>query len=713
MSKHTLSVLVENTPGVLARITALFSRRGFNIDSLAVGVTEHPDISRITIVVSVEDFPLEQVTKQLNKLVNVLKIVELEPTQAVQRELVLVKVRADDAPTSQHRRPIGRAVPAAKTVATARNIPEANADLRPPASGERSVSTDARGWPRRPYGIDGTRPQSARSIAHRHVGTPARHGRRLRPLRAARRGPHRRAATVLSLDEPLEASDVITSPPAQNLPSPSTGIRRRGATPGTSQASQPTPAPPAAASYDAEAPYRLHQPGPQGRRGRPGTCMPRSHCTDSPLFAARLRSSAPRTSVPPPTRPRSKAGTPRQAGRLARAGEPVPDAAAEGDVIAMILVPGPIQAEAYEKPHQGPPARSPTRLDFGHGVNTRYGVIKPPGRRRTSAWSRPTGPRPPAPPSAEEGRGVALHHQPPSRTPRATGACRAGPLGREGHRPAPAPASSRRPSPGRPRPTSSPTRSCLCGGTAALVKARFEPLTEAGYQPDIAYFECLHELKLPVDLMYVGGLEKRRWPMLRDRRVGRPRCTGPRIIADATKAEIEEGPRRDPGPATFVQELDGRVPRAARGPPPGTPAYGPERALSSNAGRAELVGLSGDCRLRLSAHPGSAAAPAPPTHAAPSSSSAPAIASTLHAVRGTPHVPAVARASPARPGSSAATASAPPRVSSAGAVRPRGHRGGRGPYRWNRVRPCPGHRRTRCRSPAVRRPHPPSRPGPS
>src|ERR671927_1429497 len=101
MSKHTLSVLVENTPGILARIAALFSRRGFNIDSLAVGVTEHPDISRITIVVNVEDLPLEQVTKQLNKLVNVLKIVELEPSQAVQRELVLVKVRADRAQRSQ------------------------------------------------------------------------------------------------------------------------------------------------------------------------------------------------------------------------------------------------------------------------------------------------------------------------------------------------------------------------------------------------------------------------------------------------------------------------------------------------------------------------------------------------------------------------------------------------------------------------------------
>ena len=95
MEKHTLSVLVEDKPGVLARVSGLFSRRGFNIDSLAVGPTEQAGVSRMTIVVDVEDFPLEQVTKQLNKLVNVIKIVELEPSQSVQRELVLVKVRAD------------------------------------------------------------------------------------------------------------------------------------------------------------------------------------------------------------------------------------------------------------------------------------------------------------------------------------------------------------------------------------------------------------------------------------------------------------------------------------------------------------------------------------------------------------------------------------------------------------------------------------------
>jgi acetolactate synthase I/III small subunit len=101
MSKHTLSVLVENRPGVLARVSGLFSRRGFNIDSLAVGPTENPEVSRMTIVVAVEELPLEQVTKQLNKLVNVIKIVELEQPTAVQRELLLVKVRADATVRSQ------------------------------------------------------------------------------------------------------------------------------------------------------------------------------------------------------------------------------------------------------------------------------------------------------------------------------------------------------------------------------------------------------------------------------------------------------------------------------------------------------------------------------------------------------------------------------------------------------------------------------------
>ncbi|WP_395307267.1 acetolactate synthase small subunit [Mycobacterium sp. AMU20-3851] len=101
ISTHTLSVLVEDKPGVLARVAALFSRRGFNIQSLAVGATEQKHLSRMTIVVEVEDFPLEQVTKQLNKLINVIKIVEQDESQSVSRELALIKVRTDSATRSQ------------------------------------------------------------------------------------------------------------------------------------------------------------------------------------------------------------------------------------------------------------------------------------------------------------------------------------------------------------------------------------------------------------------------------------------------------------------------------------------------------------------------------------------------------------------------------------------------------------------------------------
>ncbi len=100
MSKHVLSLLVEDKPGLLTRVAGLFARRGFNIESLAVGQSELEGLSRITVVVSVEGAPLEQVTKQLNKLINVIKIVELEP-DSVQRDHMLIKVKTDASTRSQ------------------------------------------------------------------------------------------------------------------------------------------------------------------------------------------------------------------------------------------------------------------------------------------------------------------------------------------------------------------------------------------------------------------------------------------------------------------------------------------------------------------------------------------------------------------------------------------------------------------------------------
>lgn len=101
MTYHVLSLLVEDKPGLLTRVAGLFARRGFNIRSLAVGTTEIEGLSRITVVVEVEGLPLEQITKQLNKLINVLKIVELDATTSVQREHLLIKVRVDNTTRSQ------------------------------------------------------------------------------------------------------------------------------------------------------------------------------------------------------------------------------------------------------------------------------------------------------------------------------------------------------------------------------------------------------------------------------------------------------------------------------------------------------------------------------------------------------------------------------------------------------------------------------------
>jgi acetolactate synthase-1/3 small subunit len=98
--QHTLSITVENKPGVLTRVTSLFARRGFNIDSLAVGTTEDPTLSRITVVCSAAETPIEQITKQVHKLINVIKVQDLSPSDSVERELVLMKVNA--APEKRH-----------------------------------------------------------------------------------------------------------------------------------------------------------------------------------------------------------------------------------------------------------------------------------------------------------------------------------------------------------------------------------------------------------------------------------------------------------------------------------------------------------------------------------------------------------------------------------------------------------------------------------
>ncbi|WP_320774667.1 ketol-acid reductoisomerase [Streptomyces sp. CRN 30] len=209
------------------------------------------------------------------------------------------------------------------------------------------------------------------------------------------------------------------------------------------------------------------------------------------------------------------------------------EAAAEADVI-MILVPDPIQATVYEE-HIKDNLKDGDALFFGHGLNIRFDFIKPPAGVDVCMVA-PKGPGHLVRRQYEEGRGVpciaAVEQDATGNAfalalsyAKGIGGTRAGVI----------------------KTTFAEEtetdlfgeQAVLCGGTAALVKAGFETLTEAGYQPEIAYFECLHELKLIVDLMYEGGLEKMRWSISETAEWG-DYVTGPRIITDATKAEMKQ-----------------------------------------------------------------------------------------------------------------------------------------------------------------------------
>ncbi|MFB7493415.1 ketol-acid reductoisomerase [Streptomyces sp. NPDC056161] len=211
----------------------------------------------------------------------------------------------------------------------------------------------------------------------------------------------------------------------------------------------------------------------------------------------------------------------------------VAEAAAEADVI-MILVPDPVQGQVYEE-SIAPYLKDGDALFFGHGFNIRFGFVQPPAGVDVCMVA-PKGPGHLVRRQYEEGRGVpclvaveqdatgsgldlALSYA------KGIGGTRAGVI----------------------RTTFTEEtetdlfgeQAVLAGGTAALVKAGFETLTEAGYQPEIAYFECLHELKLIVDLMYEGGLEKMRWSISETAEWG-DYVTGPRIVTDATRAEMKQ-----------------------------------------------------------------------------------------------------------------------------------------------------------------------------
>src|SRR5919112_1236321 len=404
MTRHTLSVLVENKSGVLARVSALFSRRGFNIESLAVGPTENPDLSRMTIVADAESQPLEQITKQLNKLIEVIKIVELDGGAAVQRELLLVKVRAPLADRTQ-------------VLQTAELFYDDDADLS--IIQGRTVAVLG-------YGSQG----HAHALSLRDSGVDVRVGL------------------------------------------------------------------------------------PEGSKSRPKA------------EAEGLRVVTPA------------------------------EAAAEADLI-MILAPDHVQRTLYAESVE-PNLQDGDALFFGHGFNIRFGYIKPPAGVDV-AMVAPKGPGHLVRREFENGKGVpcliavdqdasgeaqalALSYA------KAIGGTRAGVI----------------------RTTFAEEtetdlfgeQAVLCGGASALITAGFETLTEAGYQPEIAYFECLHELKLIVDLMYEGGIAKQRWSVSDTAEYG-DYTSGPKVIdqhvKDAMKdvlARIKDGSWA----AEFIADQDAGAP---------------------------------------------------------------------------------------------------------------------------------------------------------
>ena len=535
MTKHTLSVLVENKPGVLARIAGLFSRRGFNIDSLAVGPTEHPEVSRMTIVVNVEESPLEQVTKQLNKLVEVIKIVELDGPGSVNRELLLVKVRADASTRGAvldavqlFRAKVVDVSPDAVTVQAVGNADKL-ADLL------RVLE---------PFGI--------RELVQSGMVAIGRGSR--------------------SISERPQRPVAVPAPPVLPAESP------HAATPAAR--TQPEGEPPVAEMfYDDDADLSLIQ-------GKNVAVI--GYGSQGHAHALSLRDSGVdvRIGLQPGSKSRDKAEaeglrvlTPREA-------------AEESDLI-VILAPDQHQRKLYAEEIE--PALTPgDTLVFGHGFNIRFGYITPPEGVDVFMVA-PKGPGHLVRREYVDGRGVpvlvAVEKDESGTTwdlalsyAKAIGGLRAGGI----------------------RTTFTEEtetdlfgeQAVLCGGASQLVQYGFEVLTEAGYQPEVAYFECLHELKLIVDLMYEGGIAKQRWSVSDTAEFG-DYVSGPRVITPDVKKNMEDvlaDIKNGAFAERFITDMDNGSPGVHRVPQEGR--VPPDRADRPRAPQADGLGEVARHRLR-------------------------------------------------------------------------------------------------------------------
>ena len=318
-------MLVEDKPGVLARVAALFSRRGFNIESLAVGATEQKNMSRMTIVVSVEDFPLEQITKQLNKLINVIKIVEQDAANSVSRELALIKVRADAGTRSQ--------VIEAVNLFRAKVVDVSNESLTIEATGTQE-KIEALLRVLEPYGIREIVQSGVVSLAR----GPARH--RHRQISIRQDGRQRESARINESRSRANQESPGRKNSEWNKQVAVDDVLRRRRGP-------------------------VDHPGPQGRCHRLRQPGARAFAVAAGLRRRGESRSARRLKVP-------------REGRGAGPEVDTPDEVAKWADVIMLLAPDTAQAEIFTQRHRAAPARDGDALFFGHGLNIHFGLIKPP-----------------------------------------------------------------------------------------------------------------------------------------------------------------------------------------------------------------------------------------------------------------------------------------------------------------------------------------------
>ena len=445
MATHTLSVLVENSPGVLARISSLFSRRGYNIDSLAVGPTEDPEISRMTIVINVEGHALEQVIQQLDKLINVISITQLDPVTSVQRELLLVKV----ATTPTNRSQVLETVQLfrAKVVDVAQD----------------AVTIEATG--------------NAEKIQ-----------------------------ALLRVLEPYGIKELVQS----GLVAMERGLRLT-----TNERYQV-----ATQYHDEDADLSIIQ-------GKKVAVI--GYGSQGHAHSLNLRDSGVDVRIGLADGSKSRAKAEAEGLRVLS----VAEAVKEADVV-MLLAPDHLQRHIYTDSIL-PNLKPGSALFFGHGFNIRFGYIKPEANIDI-AMVAPKGPGHLVRREYAAGRGVpvlvAVEQDATGNAwpltlsyAKAIGGLRAGGILTTFKEECETDLFGE--------------QSVLCGGASQLVMYGFETLVEAGYQPEVAYFECLHELKLIVDLMYEGGIAKQRWSVSDTAEYG-DYVSGPRVIDPSVKENMKK-----------------------------------------------------------------------------------------------------------------------------------------------------------------------------